>query len=112
MNQCATVRYETNAIVIKLSGDFCYDTVGPVYTCVNDILKQNKNGLIFDLSGVEFIDSKGAGFLVDVKNCVNGKRPIMLAAVPPNILAVLTRLMIANRFKIFKKVADALRKTA
>jgi len=82
--------------------------VSPLYSSVNEILKQNKTGLVFDLSGVEFIDSKGAAFLLDVKKCVYGKRPVVLASVPAYILAVLSRMTIADRFRIFRSVDDAL----
>jgi len=110
MFKCAEARYETNAVVIKLLGDFCYDTVGPVYPFVNDILKKCPDSLIFDLAKVEFIDSKGAGFFIDVKKCGRNDRGVLLAAVPYNILVVLNRLMIAGRFKICKTVAEALEK--
>ncbi|MFA6450647.1 MAG: STAS domain-containing protein [bacterium] len=108
MDNGATVKHETYANVIKVSGDFCFETVQMVRPVVEELFKLDRKGIIFDLSEVEFIDSKGAGFLLDVKRCLRNGRRVMLAAIPPQILAVLSRLMIAEQFKMCKTVEEAL----
>ncbi|MFA6450648.1 MAG: STAS domain-containing protein [bacterium] len=106
----AIVRHEANANVIKMTGELTGETVRQALFIFNQACNQNQDGFIFDFSDVDFVDSKGAGFLLGAKQKMSGKRRIILAAMPSQILAVLTRLMIAEQFKVCATVEEALKK--
>jgi anti-anti-sigma factor len=106
----ATVCHEEKANVVKVTGELTGETVGQIQFTVNQLLNQNQDGFIFDFSGLDFIDSKGAGFLLGLKQRTGGKRRIVLAAMTSKISAVLARLMIAEQFKVCATVEEALKK--
>jgi anti-sigma B factor antagonist len=64
--QVQTTRVEPNIVVVHVSGSL---TSGPegrliVEPLVNDLLNQNENRLVFDLTGVEEIDSTGEAMII------------------------------------------------
>ena len=110
MVNVAEVRTEANANIIKVPSELAHNTVGQIQFIVNQIVNQNEKGLILDFTDVDFVDSKGAGFLLGLKKIITGKRQVVLATVSPKILGVLNRMMIAEQFKVCKTVEDALKK--
>lgn len=91
--------------VLKLEGDLAWDTV----TLMKDVKKAlaDREGvpLAVDLSGLEFIDSKGISFLLQLRFLVEGK-PVSLVSIPENIRKVLERTFVLNRFFVYKSVTE------
>ncbi len=103
-------RQEGNATVIKLSGELCNDTVGRAQALVADVANKTSRGIVFDLTCLDFVDSKGAGFLLQMKKIYNGNRAIVLAGLQGSIKSVLTRLMITEQIKTYNTVEDAVKR--
>ncbi len=103
-----SVRHEEKANVIRITGDLSNETVGQLQSLVNRLMNENEKAFIFDLSLLDFIDSKGAGTFLQLKRQTTGKRTIALAAVNSNIKNVLTRLMIADQFRFYSSVDEAI----
>ena len=104
------VNSEGNVIVVKISGELCSETVGRAQAIVAEAADRSSNGIVFDMSGLDFLDSKGAGFLLQMKKNYTGKRAVALAGVQGTIKAILTRLMITEQFKVYHTVEDAVNK--
>ena len=105
----AEIRHEGRANVIYVSGEFSFDIVDRLQAAVDELKMKNQDPIVMDLSQVDFIDSKGAAFLIGMKQSFNG-REVVLAGVPKNVHNVLLRLSVAERFRMFGTAEDALRR--
>lgn len=101
--------YKPNATVIQIGGDLAIDSVDRLDAAVRDALMKSGNPIILDMKGLDFVDSKGAGFLLKLKEKVNG-RQIVLAEVSPSVNNVLQRLSVSEHYKIHRTLEEALKR--
>ncbi len=62
--QIQTTRVEPDVVVVQLSGSITSRSENIVEPLIKDLLDQNEKKLIFDLTGVEDIDSTGANIII------------------------------------------------
>lgn len=60
--------------VVKFSGDLAWDTVERANGTMSYLLERDARLVVIDLSGLEFIDSKGIGFLVRANRAFNARK--------------------------------------
>ncbi|HOO56868.1 MAG TPA: STAS domain-containing protein [bacterium] len=100
---------ESGVNIIKLSGDLSHDTIQQLQQDIEYAVEGNSGSVIFDMSDLDFVDSKGAGFLVRYSNSLQGRK-VGLANLPDNIRNVLMRLNIVEQFRTFSSLGDAVRR--
>ncbi len=77
-----------NDDVIKIRGEMTFDTVTQLLTATSKIFEQ-KNKLVFDLSGVTRSDSAGLALLIDwLRRTHRAKRQISFLNPPKQLLAI------------------------
>jgi anti-anti-sigma factor len=103
------VENDPKASVIHISGDLCIDTVETLETLVRQTLARTAVPVVLDMKNLDFIDSKGVGFLLKLKTISDG-RNVVLADVNPAVHNTLMRLFVTDKFRTFKTVEDALKK--
>jgi anti-anti-sigma factor len=96
------------ATLMSIVGDLSFETVGALKTQIERITADNRRPVVMDLSDVDFIDSKGAGFLLQMKQKLNDRK-LALASVPSRVRNTLDRLHIVEQFRVFVSTDDALR---
>ena len=101
------IQYMAGADVLKINGDLAWDTVDRLRKAVYNMDEREGLPLILDLSGLDFIDSKGMSCLQNIRFAIDGKS-VVLAGVPKNILRTLERTQIRRLFKIFNDVSEAI----
>ncbi len=104
-----TVKREHAANVIRIVGELAQETIQQFIDVIENITSENKDPIIIDMSHIDFLDSKGAGYLLQMKQKLNG-REVALAEVPESIHRVLMRLMVIDQFRTFKTLEDALKR--
>ncbi len=71
-----------NVTVIELQGELDGDFVEPLQAAVADVIRTGKVGVVLDMSGVIFIDSKGLEGLLQVRDhCSQNKCELRLAGL-------------------------------
>ena len=74
--------------VVKTSGRISSLTASELETAFNNILKGKKYGIVFDMSEIEFISSRGLWVLLETqKTCKKSNGELVLAKVSENILS-------------------------
>ncbi len=74
-----------------------------------DAWRQAKgDGMIFDLSGVSYLDSSAIGSLVNAQvSCTNHGRKMALAGVTPRVREMLNVTRVGSLFKFYDDVVSA-----
>ncbi len=89
-------KVEGNIFIINFSGNLILSDLEKARKFVKDCIdSENANEIIFDLSGVDFIDSAGIGFIVSIFKTIkskNGKFAISALKAKPREVFKLTRL--------------------
>ncbi len=98
-----------DAVVIKIGGKVM---MGPeseqITTLVDDLLKQGKRTLIFDIAGVTRIDSTGMGRFISSYNQVAAKGgEIRMAAAPRFVFQAFHVCRLDTVFRFYATVDDA-----
>jgi anti-anti-sigma factor len=93
--------------MIKLSGEMAGEYLDVLRMSIDEIKGENNLPVIIDMSGLTFIDSKGAAFLLNVKQKFNDRK-IALATVPADVKNTLTRLHIDEQYRIFSNKEEAI----
>ena len=99
-------RHEVN--MIHLSGDLAFDTFDKIQLAIDRLQEKNGDPVVLDLSDVEYLDSRGASFLLSVKRQLSD-RAVTLCAVPPFVYKVLSILGLTEQFRIFDSVEEAMK---
>lgn len=95
--------------VIKLEGDIIGGPdASQLNNLVHDLVKEGKNRLIIDLSGVKLMSSSGLGILIGALTTVRQSGgDLMLVNVTERIQSLLTITKLISVFKTYKTVEDA-----
>jgi anti-anti-sigma factor len=91
--------------VLRIIGDLSWDTVYQINSSTEKLAGREGVPLVIDLSGLEFIDSKGIGFLLALRFAFKDK-DVSLVCVPSDIKKVLERTFVLGRFHVYKNVSD------
>lgn len=105
-SKAVAIIYEMDGVdVIKINGMLTWDTVECVRRALEVTAQSGNRELALDLSGMDFIDSKGVGFLVQIRSCYGGGE-IALAAIQDGVKNVLERTFVLEKFTIYKSVSE------
>lgn len=104
----AKLSQKETADILHLRGELVIDKVQDMKGMMLKLSERGGLPLIVDLSGLKFMDSYGAGFIVSLKSKLKGKK-IFIAGPSQEIRNVLIRLFMADQFAIHKSVKEALR---
>lgn len=105
----AKLELKEKADILRLRGEFAIDAVEKMKGITLKLAERDRHPLIVDMSGLKFIDSRGAAFLVSLKFKMKGKK-IILAGPQKEVRRVLIRLFLMDQFTICKSVREAWRK--
>ncbi|HOX29170.1 MAG TPA: STAS domain-containing protein [bacterium] len=104
-----SLKHDAKCNVIRLKGDLAHDTVGSVQASMQALTIGNMEPLVFDFSDLDFIDSKGAGFLLQLKQKAKGRKIVLVGLSSP-IFNVLERLQVTEQYKVFRTLDEAMMK--
>lgn len=98
MNFAVDQRDQTT--ILALRGDFTVDTLEQVRQTITDRLDEDGRDFVFDLAGVEFIDSSALEVLLWTQEQVEDRLgQVRLAGVRDNVEAILRLTRLASRFE-------------
>ena len=88
------------------------DLEGLLFTSDDAVLKDsNSSGIIFDLSGLEYITSEGVSLLLSSENrAIRSGKPILLTVPSDNIKTILIQMGVIKVFEFYESVEQAIAK--
>jgi anti-sigma B factor antagonist len=99
--------------VVELQGELDGDVADLFQNAVTDIVTKRKTGVVLDLSGVGFIDSRGLELLLWARDyCTEHKREMRLAGLDENCMRILEITRLMNEFDHYAELAEAVRSFA
>lgn len=100
-------------IVVELQGELEGDVVELFQNTIADIIGEHKTGIVLDMSGVGFIDSRGLEQLLWSRDyCNKNKRELRLAGLDENCMRILEITRLGNEFDHYAELAQAVRSLA
>ncbi len=88
---------EDGVLVLRLSGDLDVTNVGQVRSAIDAVVSSETERLIFDLEGLQFMDSSGIAMLVSV---VRKVRDVQLRNPSVIVRRLIELTGLANSFRI------------
>jgi len=99
--------------VVELQGELDGDFVELLEDTITSIVKKRKTGVVIDMSGVGFIDSKGLEQLLWARDyCNDNKRAMRLAGLDENCARILEITRLADEFDHYAELAEAVKSFA
>ena len=99
--------------VVELQGELDGDFVEMLEDTITSIVKKRKTGVVIDMSGVGFIDSKGLEQLLWARDyCNDNKRAMRLAGLDENCARILEITRLADGFDHYAELAEAVKSFA
>ncbi|MBI4243957.1 MAG: STAS domain-containing protein, partial [Planctomycetes bacterium] len=98
-----------NTVYISIQGNLDSTTVVPIQQKCKSYLQKGIKNIILDLSGVNFVNSTGFGFLIhfsDTMNINNGY--LMIVNVPEKLINLMETTGVTSFFKIYPSQIDAI----
>ncbi len=96
--------------VVELQGELDGDFVEMLEDAITSIVKKHKTGVVIDMSGVGFIDSKGLEQLLWARDyCNDNKRAMRLAGLDENCARILEITRLADEFDHYAELAEAVK---
>jgi anti-anti-sigma factor len=107
-----TVNDSDGVTILRLHGRFIAGRDGALFRRqVKELVKVGKRKLLFDFSGVPYIDSTGLGFLAGSRNLIQqAGASLVLAGVNERVMHVLEEVKLADFFVIVEDEARGLAK--
>ena len=100
-------------IVVELQGELEGDVVELFQNTIADIIGEHKTGIVLDMSGVGFIDSRGLEQLLWSRDyCNKNERELRLAGLDENCMRILEITRLGNEFDHYAELAQAVRSLA
>lgn len=98
--------------VFKFSGDFDKAGYNDVRDDLNDAVKAfGGKALVFDFSGVQFINSEGIGYLLEVNNFLGKKdKKLVVVGVSAYVGDIFQTIGIQDIVAVYNKLSDFLKK--
>jgi len=99
-----------DALVLMLEGKLLSEQeTTPIRDQINGELSKGTQKFIFDLKGIEFVNSACLNFLVSAKNLIAGKNgKIVLCNVPDQLKKLLAVTKLESFFMMAGKTSDAI----
>ena len=99
-----------NAVVLMIEGKLLSEReTAPIRDQISNELNSGKQKFIFDLKGIEFVNSACLNFLVSSRNLIAGKNgKIVLCNVPDQLKKLLTVTKLESFFIMADEMKDAL----
>ncbi|MFH1718474.1 MAG: STAS domain-containing protein [Planctomycetota bacterium] len=99
--------------VVELQGELDGDFAELFENTITDIVKNRKTGIVLDMSGVGFIDSRGLEQLLWSRDyCNDNKRALRLAGLDENCMRIMEITRLADEFDHYAELAEAVKSFA
>ena len=99
--------------VVELQGEFDGDSAELLQNAITDIIAKRKAGIVLDMSGVGFIDSRGLEQVLWTRDyCNENKREFKLAGLDENLVKILEVTRLENEFDRYAELAEAVKSFA
>jgi anti-sigma B factor antagonist len=94
--------------VMKVNGRVDSDTALELDTALSQLLRDNRNKIVLELNGVEFLSSAGLRAMVKaLKDAQNSGGDVLLAAVSEPVEVILRTVGMMQMFKMFSTSEEA-----
>ena len=102
-----------NVTVIEMQGELDADFAEQLQSTISDVITTNKTGIVLDMRGVGFIDSKGLEQLLWARDyCNENKRGIRIAGLDENCAKILEITRLENEFDRYAELSEAVKSFA
>ena len=102
-----------NVTVIEMQGELDADFAEQFQNTISDVITTNKTGIVLDMRGVGFIDSKGLEQLLWARDyCNENKRGIRIAGLDENCAKILEITRLENEFDRYAELSEAVKSFA
>lgn len=102
-----------NVTVIEMQGELDADFAEQLQSTISDVITTNKTGIVLDMRGVGFIDSKGLEQLLWARDyCNENKRGIRIAGLDENCAKILEITRLENEFDHYPELSEAVKSFA
>jgi anti-sigma B factor antagonist len=102
-----------NVTVIEIQGELDGDFAEQLQNTISDVINTNKTGIVLDMRGVGFIDSKGLEQLLWARDyCNENKRGIRIAGLDENCAKILEITRLDNEFDHYAELSEAVKSFA
>ena len=102
-----------NVTVIEMQGELDADFAEQLQSTISDVITTNKTGIVLDMRGVGFIDSKGLEQLLWARDyCNENKRGIRIAGLDENCAKILEITRLENEFDRYTELSEAVKSFA
>jgi anti-sigma B factor antagonist len=99
--------------VIEMQGEFDSDSAEVFQNTVTDVIAKRKAGIVLDMSGVGFVDSRGLEQLLWSRDyCNENKRELRLAGLDENLVKILEVTRLHKEFDRYAELAEAVKSFA
>jgi anti-sigma B factor antagonist len=99
--------------VVELQGELDGDAAELFQNTITDIIAKRKAGVVLDMSGVGFIDSRGLEQLLWSRDyCIENTRELRLAGLDENCMRILEITRLGNEFDHYTELAGAVKSFA
>ncbi len=96
--------------VVELQGELDCDVAELFQNTITDIIAKRKAGIVLDMGGVGFIDSRGLEQLLWSRDyCNQNKREFRLAGLDENCMRILEITRLENEFDHYAELAEAVK---
>jgi anti-sigma B factor antagonist len=95
--------------ILKLDGRLDLESSGSLKSATSELIEDKFNKLVFDLRGIDFINSSGLGALVSIlKNVRTHNGSLKLTGLAPYVKEVFDITQLSNIFEIYPDELRAL----
>lgn len=102
-----------NVTVIEMQGELDADFAEQLQSTISDVITTNKTGIVLDMRGVGFVDSKGLEQLLWARDyCNENKRGIRIAGLDENCAKILEITRLENEFDHYPELSEAVKSFA
>ncbi|MHC4644401.1 MAG: STAS domain-containing protein [Planctomycetota bacterium] len=99
--------------VVELQGELDSDLAEVLRTTVMDTMGRCKAGMVLDMNGVSFIDSKGLELLLWLRDyCAENRRELRVAGLDENCSKILEITRLEDEFNCYAELAEAVKSLA
>ena len=96
--------------VVELQGELNGDVAELFQNTITDIIAKRKAGIVLDMSGVGFADSRGLEQLLWSRDyCNQNKREFRLAGLDENCMRILEITRLENEFDHYAELTEAVK---
>jgi anti-anti-sigma factor len=102
-----------NVTVIELQGELDSDVVELFKNTITDVIAKHRTSIVFDMSGIGFIDSQGLEQLLWARDyCNQNKRGLRLAGLDENCMRIMEITRLENEFDHYAELTEAVKSFA